>query len=144
MIKLDHIGFVVSGIKDYLEVFRALGFKEITKPVENPRQKVTASFVRIGEKDNAYVEILEPAGDATPISNFLNKKGGGLHHLCFAVDDLEGTCEDLTKKGFKMIVPPEACEAYDENFERNCKNVSKTAFFIMADRFLVELIEIGV
>ena len=143
MIRLDHIGFVTSSIKDYLEVFRALGFKEITEPVENPRQKVTASFVRVGEKDDDYVEILEPAGDATPISNFLTKRGGGLHHLCFAVDDLEGTCDDLSKKGFKMIVPPEDCEAYDENLKRDCKNVSRTAFFIMADRFLVELIKIG-
>ena len=144
MIRLDHIGFVTSSISDYLEVFRALGFKEITEPVGNPRQKVAASFVSVGEKDNAYVEILESAGDDSPISNFLKKKGGGLHHLCFAVDELEQTCDQLTKKGFQMIVPPEDCEAYDQNFKRECKKVSRTAFFIMADRFLVELIEIGV
>ena len=143
MIRLDHIGFVTGNIREYLEVFRALGFKEMTEAVENPRQKVTASFVRVGQEDNAYVEILEPAGDATPISNFLKKRGAGLHHLCFAVDNLEATCEDLTKKGFNMIVPPENCEAYDQNLKRESKNASRTAFFIMADRFLVELIEIG-
>ena len=143
MIALDHIGFVVNSIKDYIEVFRALGFTEITEPVENPRQKVTASFVRVGEKDDAYVEILEPAGDMTPISNFLKKRGGGLHHVCLAVDDLEKTTQDLRAKGYNMIVAPEPCEAYDENLKRDSKNVSRTAFFIMADRFLVELIEKG-
>ncbi len=143
MLKLNHIGFVVKDIKEFIEIFRAMGLTEITEAVENPRQRVSASFVNVGENDDVYVELLEPATDVSPISNFLRKRGGGLHHLCFSVDDIEKTSGDLVKKGFTMIVPPEDCKAYDENFKRECGRPSKAAFFMVADRFLVELIEEG-
>lgn len=143
MFKLDHIGLVTKNIEELANVFRALGLKEITDSIENPRQRVAASFVNVGDKDNVYIEILEPARDNSPISKFLEKQGGGLHHLCFEVDDIKRSSGELIEKGFKMIVPPESCEAYDENLKRECSDVSKIAFFIVSDRLIIELIEKG-
>lgn len=143
MIRLDHIGFVTKDIESLAGVFKALGIGDITEPIENPSQKVAASFANVGDKEDVYVEILEPTRDDSPISKFLEKQGGGLHHLCFEVDNIEKTSEDLVAKGFKMIVPPEDCGAYDKNLKRDCSGITKIAFFIAADRFLVELIEKG-
>jgi methylmalonyl-CoA/ethylmalonyl-CoA epimerase len=144
MIKLDHIGFVVDDITRYVELFNALGLTEATDPVEHPSQSAAASFINVGQEDDVYVEVLEPTHDISPITNFLKKRGGGLHHLCFEVDDIEKASENLVEKGFKMVNPVEDCAAYDKNLKRNCKGVTRIAFFIVGDRLLVELIEKGI
>jgi methylmalonyl-CoA/ethylmalonyl-CoA epimerase len=142
-LKLDHIGFVVEDINTMKELFKTIGLDTGTEAVINPLQKVSASFVNVGEKDDIYIELLEPASDDSPISNFLQKKGGGLHHLCFEVDDIEKATQEITEKGFRMVVSPEDCTAYDENLKRDCKDSTKIAFFIISKGVLIELIEIG-
>lgn len=144
MIKLDHIGFVVDDIALYSNLFQALGLTGATDPVEHPSQRTSASFINVGREDEIYIEVLEPTHDMSPITNFLKKKGGGLHHLCFEVDDIEDVSKNLVEKGFKMVNPPEDCAAYDKNLKRECNSISKIAFFILGDRLLVELIEKGV
>ncbi len=143
MFRLDHIGLVTKDIEELVNVFRALGIGEITESIENPRQKVAASFVNVGGNEDVYIEVLEPASENSPISKFLEKQGGGLHHLCFEVDDINKMSQNLTEKGFRMIVPPEDCEAYDENLKRVCEGVTRIAFFIVSDKLLIELIEKG-
>jgi len=142
-LKLDHIGFVVEDINTMKELFKTVGLDTGTEAVINPLQKVSASFVNVGEKDDIYVELLEPASGDSPISNFLQKKGGGLHHLCFEVDDIEKASQELAAKGFRMAVSPEDCTAYDENLKRKCKDSTKIAFFIISKGVLIELIEKG-
>jgi methylmalonyl-CoA/ethylmalonyl-CoA epimerase len=142
-LKLDHIGFVVENIDKVKELFETVGLDTGTDAVVNPLQKVSASFVNVGEKDDIYIELLEPASDDSPISNFLHKKGGGLHHLCFEVNDIEKTTYELNAKGFRMVTPPEDCTAYDENLKRECKASTKIAFFIISKGVLIELIERG-
>lgn len=142
-LKLDHIGFVVENIIKVKELFGTIGLDTGTEAVVNPLQKVSASFVNVGERDDIYIELLEPVSDDSPISNFLQKRGGGLHHLCFEVDDIEKTTQELNAKGFRMVVPPEDCTAYDENLKRKCQDSTKIAFFIISKGVLVELIEKG-
>lgn len=142
-LKLDHIGFVVENISKVKELFETVGLDTGTNAVVNPMQKVSASFVNVGEKDDIYIELLEPASDDSPISNFLQKKGGGLHHLCFEVDDIEKATRELNEKGFHMVVSPEDCTAYDENLNRKCEDSTRIAFFIISKGILIELIEKG-
>lgn len=104
---------------------------------------VNASFVTIGENDEVYLEVLEPLGESSVISGFLKKTGGGLHHLCFEVDDIEKAAKELTKSGFKMVSSPASCPAYDENLGRTCEGVTKISFFLMPNRLLIELLEKG-
>jgi len=141
--KLDHIGFVVENINKIKELFGTIGLDTGTEAVVNPLQKVSASFVNVGEKDDIYIEVLEPVSDDSPISKFLQNKGSGLHHLCFEVDDIEKVTNELNSKGFRMVVPPEDCKAYDENLNRKCQDTTKIAFFIISKGILVELIEKG-
>lgn len=142
-LKLDHIGFVVENIGKFKELFSTVDIDVGTKAIVNPLQKVSASFVNVGEKDDIYIELLEPVSDDSPISKFLQNRGGGLHHLCFEVDDIEKTAQELNAKGFRMVVPPEDCTAYDINLSRNCRDSTKIAFFIISKGVLIELIEKG-
>ncbi len=139
-IKLHHIGFVSSKMSEYAEAFKVMGLDQMTEPIPNPLQKVTASFVNIFPQEDVHLEIIEPTDNESPVTNFLKKHGGGLHHLCFEVNDIEEARTRLEGKGYKLLVRPEPCEAYDINFKRECEGKSKAAFF-MVGKLLIELLE---
>ena len=141
---LDHIGFVVENLDEVLELFGSLGFSGMTRPHVNPLQKVSASFAPVTRGEDVYMEFLESADENSPISKFLRKRGGGLHHLCFEVDDIEAAMADVERRGFRVTVPVEDCVAYDTNLGRECKDgPSRIAFFLLDKYLLVELIEKG-
>ncbi|MCX8110482.1 MAG: VOC family protein [Syntrophorhabdaceae bacterium] len=141
--KLNHIGIIVQNIEEYKKLFDAIGLNNTTEPATDPIQKVTGLFIDVGFDNNVHLELLEPIDESSPVVNFLKKKGGGLHHLCFEVDDIKTKTEEMIKKGFKMVSPPVECIAYDENFKRVCSTHTKIAFFMVSDRMLIELIEKG-
>lgn len=97
--KIDHLGVAVASIDDALAVYRALGLIEV-KREEVPSQKVTAAFLPVGE---SRIELLEPTGEDSPIAKFLAKRGEGIHHVCFAVEDLEAALKDLAARGFRLV-----------------------------------------
>jgi len=142
-LKLDHIGFVTDDRSKIEEVLRKIGVPSITKDVPDPLQRVSASFAAFGEKDGVYLEILTPTDETSPIMNFLKKKGPGLHHLCFEVDDIEKARKELESAGFKVVCEPVECEAYDINLQRNPKKKTRIAFFFIPNLILFELIEKG-
>lgn len=142
-LKLDHIGFVVWEREKIEKILRGLGFVSITKEVPDPVQKVSASFIEVGAQDKVYLEILTPTSDDSPIVNFLKKKGPGLHHLCFEVQNLDEASLAMKEMGFEMVSPPTPCEAYDINLSRIAKNKTRIAFFFIPGLILIELIEKG-
>ena len=97
--KLDHIGVAVVSIDDALDVYRALGLEEVHRE-EVPTQKVKTAFLPIGE---SRVELLEPTSEDSPVARFLSRRGGGVHHICFAVEDIEAALADLEKRGFRLL-----------------------------------------
>ncbi len=97
--KIDHLGVAVVSIDDALAVYRALGLVEARREAL-PTQKVTAAFLPVGE---SRIELIEPTSGDSPVAKFLAKRGEGIHHVCFAVDDLEAALADLSKKGFRLI-----------------------------------------
>ncbi|MCX7857744.1 MAG: VOC family protein [Deltaproteobacteria bacterium] len=142
-LKLDHIGFVTETREKIEKILKDLGVECITKEIPDPRQKVSASFANIGERDSIYLEILTPTDSTSPISNFLKKKGPGLHHLCFEVDDIEKAVEEFKHKGFQIVCEPTECEAYDINLGRSPVRTTKIAFLFIPNLLLIELIEKG-
>jgi methylmalonyl-CoA/ethylmalonyl-CoA epimerase len=101
--KLHHIGIVVPKIQDSLgELTKYLDFETISLPTLIDSQKVNVCFLKVGE---SYLELIEPASEGSPISNFLNK-GGGFHHLCFEVKDIRKEIKELEKKGARIVVKP--------------------------------------
>lgn len=97
--KLDHIGIAVSSIDGALGVYAALGLSESGRE-EVESQGVRTAFLPVGE---TRLELLEPTGSDSPIARFLAKRGPGVHHVCFAVHDLEDALADLQARGFRLV-----------------------------------------
>ena len=138
---LDHIGLVVDSLDTVIDLFGKLGFEDVTVPVPNPLQLVSASFMPVTEGSDVYIEFLEPMEESSPISNFIRKRGGGLHHLCFQVDDIDAAMAEVEAHGLRVTVPTEDCRAYDVNLKRECAGTSRIAFFLLGKHMLIELVE---
>ena len=99
--KLHHIGIVVENIQKSLgELTKYLDFESTTVPSLVGSQKVNICFLKT---NNVFLELIEPAEENSPISNFI-KKGGGFHHLCFEVDDIHLELKKMKKSGAHIIV----------------------------------------
>ena len=96
---LEHIGIAVASLDEALPIYRALGLRE-SRREEVPGQRVRTAFLPAGE---ASIELLEPTAPDSPIAGFLERRGPGIHHICFAVDDLEGMLESLAREGYRLI-----------------------------------------
>jgi len=100
-LKLHHIGIVVENIQKSLgELTKYLDFESTTVPSLVGSQKVNICFLKT---NNVFLELIEPAEENSPISNFI-KKGGGFHHLCFEVDDIHLELEKMKKNGAHIVV----------------------------------------
>ncbi len=99
--KLHHIGIVVKNIQKSLgELNQYLNFESISVPSLVGSQKVNICFLKT---NNVFLELIEPAQENSPISDFVKKKGG-FHHLCFEVDDIHMELEKMKKNGARVIV----------------------------------------
>lgn len=98
--RINHLGIATKGIDDALKFWEdALGLENVhTETVEN--QKVRVAMLPLGE---SRIELLEPTSDDSPISKFLEKRGGGIHHIAVEVDDIEGTLAKLKSRGMRLI-----------------------------------------
>lgn len=98
--KLEHIGIAVKslGISDGL--FTKLLGKESYKKETVEREGVVTSFYETGE---SKIELLEASNPESPISKFIDKKGEGIHHLAFGVENILNEVERLKKEGFQFI-----------------------------------------
>jgi methylmalonyl-CoA/ethylmalonyl-CoA epimerase len=97
--RLDHIGIAVSSIEDAIGIYRALGLAETGRETV-ASQGVVIAFLPVGD---TRLELLEPTGADSPIAKFIAKRGPGIHHVCFAVDDLENALSDLASRGFRRV-----------------------------------------
>lgn len=101
--KLHHIGVVVNNIQESIgELKNYLNFETISTIMPVGSQKVNICFLKIGEP---FLELIEPVSPDSPISEFA-KAGGGVHHLCFEVKDLESELQTFAKKGATILVSP--------------------------------------
>jgi methylmalonyl-CoA/ethylmalonyl-CoA epimerase len=98
--KINHLGIATKNIDEALKFWsNNLGLEHIhTEIVED--QKVKVAMLPVGE---SRIELLEPTGDDSPISKFLEKRGGGIHHIAVEVDDIKAELQKLKNKGLKLI-----------------------------------------
>lgn len=129
--KVNHIGIVVKNIEKSIEYYKTyFGFKPVDTIYVDPIQKVRIAFVRPSNQ-NLKFELLEPLTEDSPIMNAL-KKGGGLNHICFEVQDIKHTIQLLRDKGSKLISGPTPAVAFGN------KNI---AFLYTKQREIIELVE---
>jgi methylmalonyl-CoA epimerase len=101
--KIHHIGVVVNNIQDSLGEFsKFFKFDETSIPTLVGSQKVNVCFMKIGE---LRIEFIEPVGNESPVKKFL-ERGGGFNHICFEVNNLSETINEIVEKGGRLIVSP--------------------------------------
>ncbi|HEY5122160.1 MAG TPA: VOC family protein [Ignavibacteria bacterium] len=111
--KIDHICFAVRNLNDGIAYWSEIfGYKQMTKIVENTRQRVKVTFMI--RNDSITVKLIEPLINNQSLLNFVHN-GGGFHHICFKCSDLEEKIDELKSKGLKMLVPPQPGEAFNNN-----------------------------
>ncbi|HEV7400025.1 MAG TPA: methylmalonyl-CoA epimerase [Solirubrobacterales bacterium] len=98
--RIDHIGIAVEDIDAGIELYEKsfemeLGLRETVE-----EQGVEAALLNVGE---GHVELMAPTGPDTPVGKFLAKRGAGLHHVAYAVDDIDSTLERLAASGIELI-----------------------------------------
>ncbi|MPS66270.1 MAG: methylmalonyl-CoA epimerase [Chryseobacterium sp.] len=98
--KLEHIGIAVKSLGVSDELFTKLLGKESYKKETVEREGVVTSFYETGE---SKIELLEASNPESPISKFIDKKGEGIHHLAFGVENIYDEVQRLKKEGFQFI-----------------------------------------
>ncbi len=100
MNKIEHIGIAVKSLKNSNELFSKLFGMRHYKVETVESEGVNTSFFQVGENK---IELLEGTKDDSPITKFIEKKGEGIHHIAFDVDDIEFEIERLKNEGFKVL-----------------------------------------
>ena len=98
--KINHIGIAVKNLDDALSVFQDTLGMTCTGIEEVEDQKVRAACLPVGESEIELLESTSPEGN---IARFIEKRGEGIHHIAFEVDNLEEVLEDLKRKGVRLI-----------------------------------------
>jgi methylmalonyl-CoA/ethylmalonyl-CoA epimerase len=100
MDKIEHIGIAVKSLKDSSSVYeRLLGISSYKKE-EVFSEQVTTEFFKVGE---SKIELLEASSPDSPINKFIEKRGEGIHHIAFAVDDIIKEMARLKEEGFQLL-----------------------------------------
>ena len=98
--KIEHLGIAVKSLNASDELFAKLLGKEYYKQEAVEREGVTTSFYELGE---SKIELLEATNPESPIAKFLDKRGEGIHHIAFGVDDIQKEISRLKEAGFIFI-----------------------------------------
>jgi len=98
--RIDHIGIAVEDIDAGIELYEKsfgmeLGLRETVEG-----QGVEAALLNVGD---GHIELMAPTGPDTPVGKFLAKRGAGMHHVAYAVDDIDTTLERLSAAGIELI-----------------------------------------
>jgi len=97
---LHHVAIVVPSIAEARPLYEGQLGMRAKEPEFVPDQKVNVLVLHAGSQ---RLELVEPASDDSPVSRFLEKRGGGLHHLAYEVDDCAAAIERLLAAGVRMI-----------------------------------------
>ena len=98
--KIHHLGYAVEDLEAASRLYQQRFGARLEEPETVADQGVKAAMFRVGE---SRIELLEPTGPDTPVGKFLAKRGEGLHHVAFQVEDIEATLGELGRDGVELI-----------------------------------------
>jgi len=132
-LKFHHVGYVVASIAGTVDGFiRSLGARWDGCVYEDPHQRVRVTFL-VTRPGDPQIELVEPAAEDSPVLAFLREKGGGLHHVCYEVEDLERSMAEFKTRGALIARRPKPAVAFQGR---------RIAWVLTAEKLLVELLEI--
>ena len=98
--KIEHLGIAIKSLETSDNLFAKLFGKSNYKQESVEREGITTSFYQLGE---SKIELLEATNPESPIAKFIDKKGEGIHHIAFGVEDIRAEIERLKAEGFVFI-----------------------------------------
>ena len=99
--RLNHVAIAVPDLEAAARIYRETLGAKVSAPLAVPEQGVTTVFV---ELENTKIELLHPLGRSSPIANFLkNNPAGGIHHVCYEVDDILAARDRLKASGARVL-----------------------------------------
>jgi methylmalonyl-CoA/ethylmalonyl-CoA epimerase len=99
-LKVDHIGIAVKNLEETLKFYEEVLGMTCSGKEEVAEQKVRVAFLPVGDSE---VELLESTDPEGPIAKYIDKKGEGIQHIAFRVDNIEEAIENMKQKGVRMI-----------------------------------------
>lgn len=100
LLRINHLGVASNTLSEAMARMARLFDLEAEHTEEVPEQRVRTAFYPVGESSLEFLESTDPEG---PIGKFLSKRGPGIHHVCFEVDDIDAAVLGLVAKGVRMI-----------------------------------------
>ena len=99
--RLNHVAIAVPDLEGAAAIYRGMLGAEVSAAVPQPKHGVTVIFVTL---PNTKIELLHPLGEASPIAAFLARNpSGGIHHICYEVDDILAARDRLTAEGARVL-----------------------------------------
>jgi methylmalonyl-CoA/ethylmalonyl-CoA epimerase len=99
--RLNHVAIVVPDLEAAANIYKQTLGATVTEPADLPDHGVTTVFV---ELPNTKIELLHPLGEGSAIANFLvNNPAGGMHHVCYEVEDIYAARDKLVKEGARIL-----------------------------------------
>ncbi|HRH64943.1 MAG TPA: methylmalonyl-CoA epimerase [Bacteroidia bacterium] len=100
ILRIEHLGIAVNNMENANRLFTALLGSPSYKVESVESEGVSTSFVKVGE---SKVELLEAMGEDSPVARFIAKRGEGIHHVAFEVDNIHAMMEQLRDQGFQLL-----------------------------------------
>lgn len=99
--RLSHVAIAVPDLQEATKRYRDGLGTEVSEPLVLPDHGVTSAFIDL---ENTKIELLEPLGEESPIAGFLRRNpGGGIHHVCLEVDDIQSASNQLRRNGVRIL-----------------------------------------
>ena len=99
--RLNHVAIAVNNLEAAIATYRDVLGASVSAPLPQPEHGVTVVFI---ELPNTKIELLEALGEASPIAKFLERNpDGGIHHICYEVDDVIAARDKLTSVGARVL-----------------------------------------
>lgn len=99
--RLNHVAIVVPDVKAAAKLYKGMLGAHVSEPVPLPAHGVTTVFVTLL---NTKIELLEPLGEKSPVRGFLERNpAGGMHHLCYEVEDILAARDKLEGEGMRVL-----------------------------------------
>ena len=99
--RLNHVAIAVPDLEAAAEQYRSVLGADVGAPQDEPDHGVTVVFINL---PNTKIELLYPLGEASPIKGFLDKNpSGGIHHVCYEVEDIRAAAETLKASGARVL-----------------------------------------
>ena len=98
--KIDHIGIAVKNLDEQINFYQNILGLTCSEPEEVPDQQVRLVMIPVGD---TRIELLEPTSPRSPVAKFISRKGEGIHHIAYRVEDLAGTLRKLTEHKIRLI-----------------------------------------